>query len=112
LTAEGTNAPVEGRDDLSVAAWFSVDGSPPAADEAYARVLSGHGDGTLSIVAWEDEDDLHLKVVDVLANDPDLALAPGDSDALKRSLGASGTYKDRASFVFGEGGQGAERWQI
>jgi len=112
LAAEVAHAAPVGRDDLSVAAWFSVDGSPPAADEAYARVLTGQGDGTLSIVSWDEEDDLHRKMVEVLAEDPDLGLTPGDSDTLKRSLGASATYKGRPSFEFGAGGKGAERWQI
>ena len=112
LTVQDTEGPRSGRDDLSVAAWFSVDGSPPAADEAYARVVNGKGDGTLLIVSWDDEDDLHRKVIDVLCSDPELGLTPGDSDLLKRSLGASETYNDRASFVFGAGGVGAEHWQI
>ncbi len=112
LTTQDTNAPRGGRDDLSVAAWFSVDGSPPAADEAFARVVTGEGDGTLSIVSWDDEDDLHRKIIDTLTSDPDLGLIRGDADTLKRSLGASATYKDRASFVFGSGGVGAEHWQI
>jgi len=112
LTARGAGTAPVGRDDLSVAAWFSVDGSPPAADEAYARVLAGNGDGTLSVVSWDDEDDLHQKVVEFLATAPELALIPGDPDTLKRSLGAAGTYKGRASFDFGVGGEGAEHWQI
>ena len=91
---------------------FSVDGASAAADEALARVLSGGGDGTLAVVSWDDEGDLHDKLVEILASDPDWRLTPGDADALKRSLGADGTYNGRASFTFGRGGSGAERWQI
>lgn len=109
---KGARSTATGRDDLAVASWFSVDGPSPAADEAFARVVSGEGDGTLTIVGWTDEDDLHAKLVEFLANDSELALAPNNSDALKRSLGASGIYKDRASFNFGSAGAGAERWQI
>jgi hypothetical protein len=101
-----------GRDDLALAAWFSVDGGSPAADEVLARVLRGEGDGTLEIVSWEDEDDLHEKLVAFFADDPELLISVGDPDALKRSLGADGTYNGRASFTFGEAGSGAERWQI
>jgi hypothetical protein len=101
-----------GRDDLAVASWFSVDGSSPAADEAYARLLRGEGDGTLVIESWTDEDDLHQKLVQILASDLDLGLTKGDADALKRSLGATGTFNGRPSFERGRGGLGAENWQI
>jgi hypothetical protein len=100
------------RDDLAVASWFSIDGTHAAADEAMARVLSGHGDGTVAVIPWDTEEDLHRSVVEHLANDADLQLTPGDADALKRSLGASGTYNGRPAFIFGEGGVGAERWQL
>jgi AAA domain/UvrD-like helicase C-terminal domain len=109
--ADGTTT-VVGRDDLAVASWFSVDGGSPAADEVMGRVLADRGDGTLRIVSWEDEDDLHAKLVEFLANDPELSIRVGDADALRRSLGATGTYNGRPSFVFGSGGAGAERWQI
>jgi hypothetical protein len=78
-------------------------------------VLEGRGDGTLVVVPWDTEDDLHRKIVDVLANDPELELTPGDADALKRSFGAIGSYGGRPSFTVdtgGEGGAGAERWQL
>jgi len=101
-----------GRDDLAVASLFSVDGTSPAADEVLARILRGESDGTISIISWEDEDDLHNKIVEFLAKDDDLNLGIDDSDALKRSLGATGTYNGRASFEFGNGGEGAENWQI
>lgn len=100
------------RDDLAVASWFALDGSSPAADEALARVLSGKGDGTLTVINWLDEDDLHRKLVEFLADDPELQITQGDADALKRSLGALGTYNGHASFEFGSGGAGAERWQV
>lgn len=109
---DGDGVAHPGRDDLAVASWFSVDGASPAADEAMARVLAGDGDGTLVVIPWEDEDDLHAKVIDFLAQDPALELSVGDPDALKRSLGATGSYNGRASFEFGAGGAGAERWQI
>jgi hypothetical protein len=50
---DGHAAREAGRDDLAVASWFSVEGSSPAADEAFARVLAGAGDRTLTICAWE-----------------------------------------------------------
>lgn len=104
--------PGESRDDLAVAAAFSTDATPAGADQAFARVAAGRGDGTISIFSWKDEDDLHDKVVETLSNDPHLGLSHRDADALKRSLGAAGEYKGRPSFDFGSGGAGAERWQI
>lgn len=111
-SSSGERAKAGIRDDLAVASWFALDGAAPAADEAFARVLSGAGDGTLEIISWEDEDDLHRKVVEFLASDPELQITPGQADALKRSLGALGTYNGRPSFEFGSGAAGAERWQI
>jgi ATP-dependent exoDNAse (exonuclease V) alpha subunit len=100
------------RDDLAVASLFSIDGAPAGSDEAFARVLDSKGDGTITVVSWTDEDDLYEKIVRFLADDPELRLTPGDADALKRSLGAAGTYNGRASFEFGAGSEGAENWQI
>lgn len=100
------------RDDVAVAACFSAGDRPTGADQALARVTAGKGDGTLSVVSWKDEDDLHAKVVEALCAAPELGLSRRDVDALKRSLGATGEYDGRPSFEFGEGGVGAEQWQI
>lgn len=105
-------ASITGRDDLSVASLFSMDGAAPAGDEALARVLSGKGDGTIEIRTWEDEDDLHVQIVEYLESELDPPIPVGDSNALKRSLGADGEYNGRAAFVFGRGGLGAEHWQL
>ena len=43
---------------------------------------------------------------------PISTITVGDGDALRKSLGADGEYDGRPSFVFGDGGAGAERWQI
>lgn len=99
-----------GRDDLAVAAFFATDADHPAADEAFARVLGGAGDGSVLIKQWETEDELHELVVDTLTADFDLT--PGSSDALKASLGATSTYNGRPAFAFGTGGRGAENWQL
>lgn len=99
------------RDDLAVASLFALDGNH-AADEAMARVLASQGDDTLAILPWTSEEDLHQSIVSYLGGASGLNLSPGDADALKRSLGASGTYNGRASFVFGKGGRGAESWQL
>ncbi len=100
------------RDDLAVAARFSSDRTPAGADQALARVVAGEGDGTISVISWSDEDDLHRKITDVLCADLQLGLSTLDADALKRSLGATSEYNGRPSFDFGNGGAGAERWQI
>lgn len=99
-----------GRDDLAVASLFSVEGSAPAADETLTRVLSGGGDGTLEIVSWTNEDDLHAKVARYLVDE--IGIPEGDSYALRASLGATGEYEGRPSFEFGRGGLGAENWQL
>jgi len=110
--AVGAEAQPRGHDDLAVAACFATDATPAGADQALARVIAGKGDGTIAVHTWRDEDDLHQMIVDVLCRDSDLGLSERDSDALKRSLGASAEYNGRPSFVFGDGGSGAERWQI
>lgn len=97
------------RDDLAVAQWFAVDGAHPTSDEALARVLVGAGDGTIRVESWKDEAELHRQVVRHLEQ---MGIPTGDADALKRSLGADGEYNGRASFNFGSGGKGAERWQL
>lgn len=110
---KSTGAPTgsnSGRDDLAVAAYFATDSDHPAADEAFARVLAGDGDGSVAIRQWTTEDDLHRLVVDTLTDE--FGLTIGTSDALKVSLGATGTYNGRPAFNFGTGGQGAENWQL
>jgi hypothetical protein len=99
------------RDDAAVAACFAADATPAGADQAWARVVSGGGDGTVSVISWSDEDDLHEKIADILRNDSSLQLGNGDADALKRSLGATDGPRG-VSFEFGTAGRGAELWQI
>lgn len=98
------------RDDVAVASLFSVEDRSPAADEALARVLAGHGDGTLKIFSWDGEEELHSLVTRYLEDV--LGIPIGDGEALRVSLGATGNHKGRATFVFGSGGAGAENWQL
>jgi AAA domain/UvrD-like helicase C-terminal domain len=111
---DASNAAVTGsdasRDDLAVAAFFATDSDHPAADEAFARVIAGTGDGSIVIRQWDDEDDLHRIVIDTLT--AEFGMTPGNSDALKQSLGATSQYNGRPAFNFGTGGQGAENWQL
>jgi hypothetical protein len=106
----GSTGSAAGRDDLAVASFFATDSDHPAADEAFARVLAGEGDGSVTIRQWESEEDLHRLVVNTLTDE--FGLTPGASDALKASLGATGSYNGRPAFNFGTEGQGAERWQL
>ncbi|WP_433666374.1 AAA family ATPase [Nocardia sp. CA-136227] len=100
------------RDDLSVASLFSTDDASPTADEALARVLAGAGDATISIHTWTDRHELRDALDMLLGADPDIALDRRDRDSLLRSLGASGEYNGRPSFVRGMSGDGAENWQL
>lgn len=110
ISRVGGKAANKAGDDLTVASWFSVEGSSPAADEVFARVLAGNGDDTIRIIQWHREEDLHEKVAGFLATE--LNIQSGDADELKRSLGARGVHNGRATFNYGEGGLGAENWQI
>jgi hypothetical protein len=110
MKPHATHPPNTGRDDLAVTSWFSVDGTYPAADETLARVLSGNSDGTIEIFSWKDETDLQEKVVHYLADQ--LGIQRGDTNALRKSLGATAIYEGRPSFPFGSAGSGAENWQI
>jgi hypothetical protein len=109
LNDDGTGSDTR-RDDLAVAAFFATESDHPAADEAFARVLAGEGDGSVVIKQWDSEEDLHRLVVDTLTDE--FGLNAGNSDALKRSLGATGIYNGRPSFNFGTSGSGAELWQL
>ena len=53
-------------DDVAVASLFSLDAELPGADEALGRVISGDGDGRIEILSWNDEADLHRKLVELL----------------------------------------------
>jgi AAA domain/UvrD-like helicase C-terminal domain len=72
-------------DDVDVASLFSLDAEALGADEALSRVLEGNGDGRVEIISWDDEADLHRKVVETLG--------------LPR-------------FPWGSAGHGAENWQL
>jgi len=98
------------RDDLAIASLFSVDGAPAAADEVLARVLRGDGDGTIDVVPWTHEEDLFEKVRTFLVER--LGIESGSGDALRASLGATSEHNGRLYFTFGEGGAGAEHWQL
>lgn len=98
-------------DDVAMASIFSIDAALPGADEALARVLGGESDGRVAIVPWEDEGDLHQKVIDQLgAEIPDLA--SHCRGGICRSLGADCEDEGLPSFTWGAAGQGAENWQI
>lgn len=116
LTIGRRQVPLEGanqiRDDMAVASLFSIDSVLPSADQALARVVDGKGDGTIELIKWDQEEDLHRKLVDYLCSCEELELGPRDANALTRSLGASGEHNGRPRFDWGNAGAGAERWQI
>lgn len=99
------------RDDVAIASMFSLDAVLQSADEALARAFADESDPTFRLVTWDDEPDLHRKVVEVLCEE-DLQLSDRDAAALMRSLGATQQGGDRPRFAWGSAGQGAERWQL
>ena len=101
-----------GRDDLAIASMFSVNEESSMADEVLARVLEGEGDGTVDIKFWDSQEELDSLLVESLCSLGGMNIVEGDTDSLKRSLGACEIYNGRPSFKFGKGGKGAEAWQI
>ena len=99
-------------DDVALASLFAPGSDFLGAEDALARILSGSGDGRVDIVAWEDEADLHRKVVEVLENEGDLGLAGRNRGAICRSFGASCDDDGLPDFPQGSAGAGAENWQI
>jgi hypothetical protein len=99
------------RDDVAIASLFSIDAVLLSADEALARAVAGGSDETFKLVTWEDEADLHRKIVDTLCEES-LDLSDRDAEALMRSLGATQDDGQRPRFPWGEAGQGAEAWQL
>jgi ATP-dependent exoDNAse (exonuclease V) alpha subunit len=100
------------RSDAAVAATFSTSATPAGADQVFARAVAGEGDDSLTVVSWEDEADLHQKLIEVLCADPELELNGRDKASLMRSLGAEVAADGRVRFEYGNGGSGAERWQV
>ena len=84
----------------------------PSADEALARVIAGEGDGRVRILTWEDEPDLHRKLVDALGAEPELGLNGNSRGAICRSFGAECDDDGLPSFTWGSAGEGAESWQL
>ena len=99
------------RDDIAIASLFSIDGVLPSAEDALERAVAGKSDETFKLVTWEDEPDLHQKLVDVLCEE-DLDLSDRDAAALMRSLGATQADGKRPMYQWGEAGVGAEAWQL
>lgn len=108
----GTPNPDRPLDDVAVASLFSLDPPLPGADEAFARVLAGQGDGRVEVHTWVDEIDLHRKLVELLAADEQLGLGPVSRGAICRSFGADCEDDGLPRFEWGVAGIGAERWQL
>jgi hypothetical protein len=106
--AEGGGTP----DDVALASLFAPGSDVLGAEDALARILSGHGDGRVDIVAWDDEPDLHRKVVEVLESADGLGLAGRTRGAICRSLGATCDDDGLPDFPEGSAGAGAENWQL
>lgn len=99
-------------DDVAVASLFSIDAVLPGAEEALARAIAGEGDGRVQVLTWEDEPDLHRKVVDALCAEPDLGLSTKSRGAICRSFGADCEDDGIPRFPWGSAGAGAENWQL
>jgi hypothetical protein len=99
-------------DDVAVASLFSLDAEALGAEEALARVLAGDGDGRVEIVSWDDEADLHRRLVEALGADPELGLDSHTRGAICRSFGAECDDDGLPRFPWGSAGKGAENWQV
>jgi AAA domain len=99
-------------DDVAVASLFSLDAEALGADEALARVLAGDGDGRVEIISWDDEADLHRKLVEALGADAGLGLDSPTRGAICRSFGAECDDDGLPRFPWGSAGAGAENWQL
>lgn len=99
-------------DDVAVASLFSIDAVLPGAEEALARAIAGEGDGRVQVLTWDDEPDLHRKVVEALCAEPTLGLAGKNRGAICRSFGASCDDDGLPRFQWGSAGVGAENWQL
>lgn len=99
-------------DDVAVASLFSIDAVLPGAEEALARAIAGEGDGRVQVLTWDDEPDLHRKVIDALCAEPDLGLAGKSRGAICRSFGASCDDDGLPRFTWGSAGKAAENWQL
>jgi hypothetical protein len=99
-------------DDVALASLFSIDAVLPGAEEALARAIAGEGDGRVQVLTWDDEPDLHRKIVDALCAEPDLGLDAKSRGAICRSFGASCEDDGLPRFPWGSAGEGAENWQL
>jgi hypothetical protein len=106
--AEGGGTP----DDVALASLFAPGSDVLGAEDALARILSGEGDGRVEIVAWDDEPDLHRKIVEVLEAEPGLGLGGLTRGAICRSFGAACDDDGLPDFPEGSAGVGAENWQL
>lgn len=99
-------------DDVALASLFAPGGEVLGAEDTLARVLADGGDGRVSIISWDDEPDLHRKLISTLESETRLGLAGRTRGALCRSLGADCDDDALPRFPWGEAGAGAESWQL
>jgi hypothetical protein len=74
------------REDLLLADWFSGQEPGPGGDEIWGLVASGASTGTLEAVSWENEDDLRVRLMDVLVRELELEDSD-DVEGFEQSLG-------------------------
>jgi hypothetical protein len=99
-------------DDVALASLFAPGSDVLGAEDALARILAGEGDGRVEIVTWDDEPDLHRKLVDTLEHEEHLGLAGRTRGAICRSFDASCDDDGLPDFPEGSAGDGAENWQL
>lgn len=96
--------------DLLLADWFSGQAPEPAADEIWERIQSGQFSDRLKLVRWDDADDLHARLLDVLQQE--LCLASRDDVAgFEQSIGGE-LSNGWVYFNRGKTAEKAEAWQI
>lgn len=110
--AEQDGPPVAGgRDDLALAAWFASDAPADLDDLVWSRVTSGQGDGTVELIKWDTEANLHERVREVMRSA--LSIPEGDGNALASSIGLQIDDRGYARLPEGDDPAGdVESWQM
>jgi len=99
----------EDREDLQLAEWFSGRPMGPAEDEIINSILTEDNIGHIRFVTWNDAEDLHQCLLDVLAEELEL---DGIDDTIGFELGLGGVQSGNNVYFNRGAGKYIEDWQI